>query len=392
MRYLSLCSGIEAATVAWKPLGWQAVAFSEIEKFPSAVLAYQYPHIPNVGDMLKIKGRDFYGLTDLMVAGTPCQAFSTIGQRKGLADPRGRLTLSLLDLLAQVKPRWFIWENVVGVMSNDAGKTFGTILGKMAQLRYGFAYRILDSRYFGVPQSRRRLFLVGHRGDWRPAAAVLFEHQSLSGDSPPSRQAKTEIAGAFTAGAYSGGAGGRPEGAAANHFIEAVQKGPSHTVTQALTCGLGNGGPDDTKAQAGFYLPEYKAFGGGNNKETHISSALTSRSQRLDFHTQTFIAHTLRGEGFDASEDGTGRANLLPVSVDGEGEFRAAVRRLTPREAERLQGLEDDYTLIPWRNKPREQCPDGPRYKVIGNGMAVPVMYWLGYRVQLVDRLLRKLR
>ncbi|MDL2226470.1 DNA (cytosine-5-)-methyltransferase [Deltaproteobacteria bacterium OttesenSCG-928-M10] len=351
MRYLSLCSGIEAATVAWKPLRWKAVAFSEINKFSSAVLAYRYPHVPNLGDMLQIKGRDFYGHTDLMVAGTPCQTFSSCGQRKGLADPRGQLTLSFLDLLDRVKPRWFIWENVPHVMHNDQGRTFGTILWKVAQLRYGFAYRCLDAQYFHLVQRRERLFLVGHRGDWRPAAAVLFERHSLSGDSPPRRQAQTEIAGTFTSGAYNGGAGGRPEGAAANHFL---------------------------------------AYGGDNSKEIGISAALTSRGQRIDFDTDTFIANTLRGEGFDGSEDGTGRANLLPMSIDEDGGVRAAVRRLTPKEAERLMGFEDDYTLIPWRGRPADKCPDGPRYMSIGNSMPVPVMYWLGRRVELVDKLLRK--
>ena len=205
IRYLSVCSGIEAATVAWKPLGWEAAAFAEIEKFPSAVLAHHYPDVPNLGDLCAINGDDYRGSVNLLVGGTPCQSFSIAGLREGLDDPRGQLSLAYFKLAGRMRPRWLVWENVPGVLSDDGGRTFGTFLGALAELGYGFAYRILDAQYFGVPQRRRRVFLVGYLGDWRPPAAVLFERHSLSGDSPPSRGQGAEVAATITQRALDSG-------------------------------------------------------------------------------------------------------------------------------------------------------------------------------------------
>ena len=188
MKYLSLCSGIEAATVAWHPLGWEAVAYSEIEKFPSQVLAHHYPQTPNLGDMTKFKEWNLGSDVDVLVGGTPCQSFSVAGLRKGLDDPRGNLMLTYLAIADQYRPRWLVWENVPGVLSSNGGKDFGVFLGGLGELGYGFAYRVLDAQYFGVAQRRRRVFVVGYLGDWRPAAAVLFERHSLSGHPAPSRE------------------------------------------------------------------------------------------------------------------------------------------------------------------------------------------------------------
>jgi len=376
MIYGSVCSGIEAATAAWHPLGWKAAWLSEIEKFPSAVLQRHYPDVPNLGDMTTIHDRQEFknGAIDLLVGGTPCQSFSVAGLRKGMADPRGNLALVFLRIADLARPRWIVWENVPGVLSSNRGRDFGAFLGALGQLGYGWSYRILDAQYFGVPQRRRRVFVVGYLGDWRRAAAVLFEPDCLRRNPAPSGKARAGVA--------------------------------------ALTAtGVGTCGADDNQAQAG-----------------HL------------------IAHTLRGDGFDASEDGTGRgtpiipileagarngrgglSNVVPplkaesgVSGKGDGaplvfqqnsksEVREmgdrtgavtsgpgaqcqnylkagmAVRRLTPRECERLQGLPDDYTLVAWRGKPKEECPDGPRYKAIGNSMAVPCMVWLGERIQRVE-------
>ena len=187
MRYLSLCSGIEAATVAWHPLGWSPAGFSEIDTFPAAVLAHHYPNVPNFGDMTKFKGWPDAAI-DLLVGGTPCQSFSVAGLRKGLADPRGNLMLTYLAIADRYRPCWLVWENVPGVLSSGGGRDFGAFLGGLAQLGYGFAYRVLDAQYFGVPQRRRRVFVVGHLGDWRRAAAVLFERHSLSGYPPPRQE------------------------------------------------------------------------------------------------------------------------------------------------------------------------------------------------------------
>ena len=188
MKYISICSGIEAASVAWHPLGWEPLAFSEIEPFPCAVLAHHWPHVPNLGDMTKHENWPTDIRPDLIVGGTPCQAFSVAGLRKGLADPRGNLTLTFLAILAQYRPRWVVWENVPGVLSENTG-AFGAFLGGLGELGYGFAYRVLDAQYYGVAQRRRRVFVVAHLGDWRPAAAVLFERDSLQGNPPPSREA-----------------------------------------------------------------------------------------------------------------------------------------------------------------------------------------------------------
>jgi DNA (cytosine-5)-methyltransferase 1 len=189
LRYLSVCSGIEAATVAWHPLGFQPVAFSEIDPFPCAVLAHHYPTVPNWGDMTGFKDWPDANV-DLFVGGTPCQSFSVAGLRAGLADPRGSLMLTYLAIAGRYRPRWLVWENVPGVLSSDDGRAFGSLLGGLAELGYGFAYRILDAQYFGLAQRRRRVFVVGHLGDWRRAAAVLFERESLSGHPAPSREAR----------------------------------------------------------------------------------------------------------------------------------------------------------------------------------------------------------
>ncbi|MDF1769854.1 DNA cytosine methyltransferase [Maricaulis sp.] len=199
MRYGSVCSGIEAATQAWHPLGWEPAFFSEIERFPSAVLAHHYPDVPNLGDMTKFKEWPDVSI-DLLVGGTPCQSFSVAGLRKGLADPRGNLALTYLAIAERYQPRWIVWENVPGVLSSGEGRDFGSFLGALGKLGYGFAYRVLDAQYVrtrgharAVPQRRRRVFVVGHLGDWRRAAAVLFDRESMSGHPAPRREARESL-------------------------------------------------------------------------------------------------------------------------------------------------------------------------------------------------------
>lgn len=215
MKYATLCSGIGAPETAWKSLGWECAFNSEIEPFPCAVLKHHYPETPNVGDMTKYKEWKHEGTVDLICAGTPCQAFSVAGLRKGLDDPRGNLTLVFLGVLKQYRPRWLVWENVPGVLSIDNGKVFGTFLGGLAELGYGFAYRVLDAQYVrvesharAVPQRRRRVFVVGYFGDWRPAAAVLFEQESLCRNTPPSRKAWEGTAADVGEGVEGSGGGG----------------------------------------------------------------------------------------------------------------------------------------------------------------------------------------
>lgn len=426
LKYLSVCSGIEAATVAWHPLGWRPVAFSEIEKFPSAVLAHHYPAVPNWGDMTKFKDWPDAAV-DVLVGGTPCQSFSVAGLRKGLDDPRGNLALVYLGLADRYRPEWLVWENVPGVLSSNGGRDFGAFLGGLGQLGYGFAYRVLDAQFVrtcrfprAVPQRRRRVFVVGYLGDWRRAAAVLFDPESLRGNPPPRREAGQRPAARPAQGVA---LRGRDGGATAELTGE---------VMTALRCGGGGGDkPHALIASTGDVAHCLNAGGMG----------------RQDYETETMIAHTLKGEGFDASEDGTGRGTpLVPVAFDclaggntglsigevpgtlhGGGKsggrlavafdckgsqvqhdetgasptLRAmghaashpnaggqlavatswAVRRLTPRECERLQGFPDDYTLIPYR---RGMSADGPRYKALGNSMAVNVMEWIGQRIEII--------
>jgi DNA (cytosine-5)-methyltransferase 1 len=468
----SVCSGIEAASVAWHPLGWRASFVSEIEPFPRAVLSHHYPETALHGDFTTIKDGE-YSPIDLLVGGTPCQSFSVAGLRGGLADDRGNLALEYLRLADRLRPRWLVWENVPGVLSSDGGRDFGAILGGMVELGYGFAYRVLDAQFFGVAQRRRRVFVVGHLGDWRCAAAVLFERHSLQGHSAPRREAR--------------------EGAAPSPSLRARANSSHRADSQA-------------------FIPD-------------VGYSLNAHGGRQDAESETLIAHTLKGVGFDASEDGTGRGiplvcdtltsngdahsgfrdekgliaiaasqpivlmergrngspnleyrqdgtanailtpnggrgglgvgavafNITPsnsnkdynarpsdraqaitsagnrpsarggdliatgVTIHGTdgtataasmtevaGSIRtkppgsvenssttaalhgSAVRRLTPRECERLQGFPDDYTLIPWRNG---MASDGPRYKALGNSMAVPVMAWIGRRIQAVEDL-----
>lgn len=195
LRYISLFSGVEAATLAWEPLGWEPVAFAEIDPFPSAVLAERWPNVPNLGDVSKVDWSPYRGTVDVVVGGSPCQAFSIAGRREGLMDTRGQLMLEYVRAVAEIKPRWFIWENVPGVLSQDRGRAFGTLLREMDELRYGMAWRVLDAQFFGVAQRRRRVFLVGHLGD-RPgaSAAVLFEPESVSGNTTSSKQKREALA------------------------------------------------------------------------------------------------------------------------------------------------------------------------------------------------------
>ena len=195
LRYLSVCSGIEAASVAWEPLGWQPAAFSEVEKFPSAVLAHHWPDVPNLGDMTQYEQWKELGAIDLLVGGTPCQSFSVAGLRQGLRDPRGGLMLTYLEIARSFGPRWLVWENVPGVLSSHGGRDFGAFLGALGALGYGWAYRVLDAQWFGVAQRRRRVFVVANLGDGAAAAKVLFERESVCRNPAPSREAGERASG-----------------------------------------------------------------------------------------------------------------------------------------------------------------------------------------------------
>jgi DNA (cytosine-5)-methyltransferase 1 len=360
MNYLSICSGIEAASVAWQPLGMRAAAYAEIDPFASAVLQHRHPGIRNLGDFTKISADDV-GAVDVLVGGTPCQSFSIAGLRGGLADDRGNLALEFLRLAQRLRPRWLVWENVPGVLSSDGGRDFGAILGGMVECGYGFCYRVLDAQYFGLAQRRKRVFVVGHLGDWRRAAAVLLERASLSWNPSPRSKAGQDIAGTLAAGAHPSGFNGRD-----------AERG--NIVTHALRAEGFDAGEDGT----GRGIPLTVAFD---------TTQITSKANRCNpkagdaCHPLAAGAHA-PAVAFQSSQSGV-RTGDAHATLDGNNGSRrhngvmagSSVRRLTPRECERLQGFPDDYTQVPYRGKP---AADGPRYRALGNSMAVPVMAWIG--------------
>ena len=473
MRYLSVCSGIEAATVAWHHMGWTPVAFSEIEKFPSQVLNHHYQSVPNVGDMTKFEEWNLESV-ELLVGGTPCQSFSVAGLRKGLDDPRGNLMLTYGAIAKRFKPKWLVWENVPGVLSSNGGRDFGTFLGMLAELGYGFAYRVLDAQYFGVAQRRRRVFVVGCLGNWRAAAAVLFERDSLCGNPAPSRTQRERAPTFFESSLAQyrqdnvGGtlkASGGVLGGGSETFVRYPKDIPEVMSTLlSSTAGVSRTGNAATEHET--YIPmsfrKSKRAQTSDDDESWVQDEVTNTINLFDqgdvrttqailqpipIDTMNHIgrkdnhsfgdfepgapSYTLtKGHShavaqpvaFSRIDDGRDATNnlcpTLRIGGNADGVMAVAqpiaftteqtpkfnneqaltltkseskhnqcvmqsmaVRRLTPVECERLQGFPDGYTNI------RENCPDGPRYKALGNSMAVPVMRWIGQRIQAVEEI-----
>jgi DNA (cytosine-5)-methyltransferase 1 len=496
IEYGSVCSGIEAATVAWHALGWRPRWFAEIDAFPSAVLAHRWPGVPNLGDFTKIGGD---GATlDLLVGGTPCQSFSVAGLRGGMDDERGQLALEYLRLARRTRARWLVWENVPGVLSSDGGRDFGAFLGGLVELGYGFAYRVLDAQFFGVPQRRRRVFVVGYLGDWRPAAAVLFERACLRGDPPPSRASRQDVAGTLGGSSQSGGfrttdldnsgafvVAANAEGDEGLPFLTRSNVGkilnnqtpllvmpPSEPfVFEARVARNGRGAPEDMapplKAQSGktgkgdsaplvvipfdttqLTHPENRsnpqpgdpsgplastghpptiAFTGDGVNADPIS-AVEGRTYTHEgdhnFRLHNVVKHPVafKASHYTRNKDGAPSDVCAPLTKEADRGDQdpivlagSRIRRLTPRECERLQGFPNDYTLIPSdkRNAAAEReemrawlrryeyrdatdadlarlATDSPRYKALGNSMAVPVMRWIGERIGFVEALRAK--
>jgi DNA (cytosine-5)-methyltransferase 1 len=483
MRYLSVCSGVEAASVAWHDLGWTPVGFSEIEPFPSAVLAHRFPHVKNYGDMTKYKEWNLApGTVDVLVGGTPCQSFSVAGLRKGLDDPRGNLMLVYLGLAEHLRVPWLVWENVPGVLSSNGGRDFGTFLGALGELGYRWSFRVLDAQHFGVPQRRRRVFVVAHLGDGEHPAKVLFEPESLRGDSAKGGKTRQGAPRGVAKGAAGGGRPGPFWNG--NDVAEALtrtsddqrmpDKGRMQMVVQPFrmtafgqyedddsgsTCkqrdysdgsedGTGRGTPivpaiafhptqlpigldeEQNAVVDGFGTLKARMLGGGF--EGTVAFAQNTRDEvRLvggDGQTvgalaaqpgmkQTTYLATIKVTGtlssrataggglgtnfevagglqpvtvLDTYNQSVSQDVTPPMTVGNAGNTvpnvlapAMQVRRLLPVETERLQGFPDDHTNIPWRGKP---APDGPRYKAMGNSMAVPVMRWIGERLDRVAK------
>ncbi|MGV6396931.1 DNA (cytosine-5-)-methyltransferase [Pseudomonas caspiana] len=475
LKYGSVCSGIEAATAAWHPLGMEPVWFAEIEQFPSAVLAHHYPRTPNLGDMTKLAALVLSGkiaAPDVLVGGTPCQAFSVAGMRQGMLDPRGALTIKYVELADAVdhvrasrnQPESVIvWENVPGVLS-DKGNAFGCFLGALAgedcELQppgkrwqdagcvYGpkrtIAWRILDAQYFGLAQRRRRVFLVASARAGFDPLEVLFEREGVRRDTAPRRGEGQDVTGTAP-------------------FGPALQCGCGYVFAEEL----GHYGCPNCEGDEGPGVTMFggiPAFGGHSLRgSVERSATLTAKDTRLDMESETFfvapslraqsqsshradseafvVSGTLQANGKAAGSatsqdaesgllvvhgtqdpgvsdslafalgrnsgqenavfaiqagalrtnplsgpDGVGVQSNKAYTLEARSEVQAVqagstVRRLTPTECERLQGFPDDYTLIPWRKKPADECPDGPRYKAIGNSKAVTVVRWIGQRI-----------
>ncbi len=500
MRYVSVFSGVEAATLAWHQLGWEPVAFSEIDPFPSAVLAERFPDVPNLGDITKVDWSEI-GSVDLVVGGSPCQSFSVAGKREGLAGASG-LMFEYIRCVRELRPRWFVWENVPGALSSEGGAAFGQLLTEMDDLGYGLAWRVLDAQFFGVAQRRRRVFLVGSLGDGgaRRACEVLFEREGLLWDTPPSREKRKALAARAEGGARSAGGCLTPWDNQAKRVFSPDSCGPTLSsgngegmnIQPSVLCagfkyhqGSGAGGIGYTPEQsptltADWHNPAvciqgtiargeqmgqtgegYRADGACytlNTIDRHavcIQGSMVGRSDAArpqgrginddvsftlntsdrhavlcttDTQSNAMVAEDLCGTlschskkdppvvcrtdervGWTSEIDDAAafaqntRDEVRYVNGDGTitgalaanpgmkqtsyVKTKSVVRRLTPRECERLQGMPDDWTRIPYKGKPAEDCPDGPRYKAIGNSMAVPVMRWIGERIAMVDKL-----
>ena len=522
MKYVSIFSGIEAATVAWHPLGWEPLAFSEIDPFPSTVLQHHYPDIPNLGDITKIDWSPYVGAADIVVGGSPCQSFSVAGKREGLAGASG-LMFEYIRAVRELRPRWFVWENVPGAFTSERGEAYRQLLSEMDALGYGLAWRVLDAQFFGVAQRRERVFLVGSLGTMR-CAEVLFERESLSWDHQSSRQkrqALTEEAqervgeadhdsgclnpgetqsrrvypasgvyptlstrensgqsqeSVFLCQTAQTGSNGKlvKQDDVMNTLdrtnstaVAALDFNPTDVrlryahddVSQTLTARAGTGGNQVPLVQvqplAFLYnqgakarslgiseiIPTLKtdhnpvvAFASNQRDEVRELEVAGALAAQPGIKQQTYICradgqtNAMEGENLaptltshakkdppliypvDESEEmkpvtlqirggkpGGGKGALIQhdmsvtlsthntqTLITGDHEKRdLTVRRLTPRECERLQGFPDDYTDIPYRNK--EHAPDGPRYKALGNSMAVPVMRWIGERIHMVE-------
>ena len=477
MKYLSVCSGIEAASAAWHDI-FTPLAFCEFEAFPSAVLAHHYPTVPNMGDLTKWRewSHDLLADADILVGGTPCQAFSVAGLRNSLDDARGNLSLEfvrLADAIDDVRlaagkpPSVILWENVPGVLSvkdNAFGCFLAALAGEDTPLvptggrwtdagvvigpERAVAWRILDAQYFGLAQRRRRVFVVASAREGFDPAAVLLELEGVRRDTAPSREAR-EIAPTIPSRSTAGGGLGTDfdcDGGVIRAFagtvesdIAATIQTTCHDYSRADGCNmvahtLKGEGFDASEDGTGRGTPLVPVL---SNDPAHAICANEQRTytnegsmfqlrnvvaQHTAYAFQPRIARNGRGDmgeivnALNAQSGETGKGDAAPCvalsfkpgqSEAAGGTFvteeftptlqaqnngstavpavmqHMAVRRLTPVECERLQGFPDNYTLIPWRNKPAADCPDGPRYKALGNSMAVPCMRWIGQRIAL---------
>lgn len=467
MIYADICAGISAATVAWKPLGWRGAFYSESDKFASGILATRFPETPNLGDMTRYEEWPD-AVFNVLVGGTPCQGFSLAGLRKGMDDPRSNLALGFGLIAQRYRPEWIVWENVPGVRSSWSGAPDGESLplggwdgdetsdldqfiAGLVECGYGVCYRSFDAQYAGLAQRRERVFAVGYLGDWRPAAAVLFEPEGMRWDSAPVRQTREDVTGTLAARA---GGGGRPDGGDGRHsqLVAALSPtlpaggnetgghrppGMQADTVEALVAVSGGG-------VAGTVSAKWRKGTGGPAGDEHYNLiAFNARQDPDSWGERTGPLDTkgnsqavaFKASHFTRGKDGAPRPTAPALSADadkgdqdslvlafqprfarndrggpqeelaypltaeagrtGKGDSAQciaqgwAVRRFTPRECERLMGFPDDHTLIPWRGK---ESPDGQRYRVLGNSISVPDLRWIGRRIQLCDDTIKELK
>ena len=350
MIYGSVCSGIEATTVAWEPLGWKPRFFAEIDPFARAVLAHRLPGVPAHGDFRTITEDDYEPIA-LLAGGTPCQDFSRAGKRAGMDGENGQLTFEFVRLCERLMPRWFVWENVPGVLAADGGRAFAEFIAGLVECGFGCAWRVLDAQRFGVPQRRRRVFVVGYRGDWRPPAAVLFE-PACAGERGPAHADEVPDG--------RDGAGALPcwwNGERVSQTVDTVfykrQTMPEKNRLPALL---------------DYGDPEPVVFSPGCDEDDNCTAC------GEDYAECSCLGPTQDGVDY--------------IEINGEllGR-RPRLRWATPRECERLQGFPDDWTLVPWRGG---MASDSARYIALGNSMPVPVMRWIGRRIEMADEAIRK--
>lgn len=399
MRFLSLFSGIEAASEAWIPLGWEPAAFAEIEPFPAAVLKHHHPAVPNLGDVRDITDEQIRALgpMDVVVGGFPCQDLSIAGKRAGLNGERSSLFHEALRIYHAARTfcnaRWFIIENVPGLFSTNHGNDFAVLVGALVGSGYGVPadgwrtagaavgpeglseWRVLDAQYVrtqrfptAVPQRRRRVFIVHDSGNWADRPPVLLEAPHMCGDRPARCRARQGSAAIGGAAAEAGGEPGPP--AVANPLTARMAKGINTTLDEGQTA---IAVPFDTTQ-----LTSGANYSNPKPGDPCHPLAATAHPPAVAFNWQN-------GGGYGNANDGLGISNehSPPCSVSQVAAVAQgwAVRRLTPRECERLQGFPDDHTRIPYRGKPASKCPDGPRYRALGNSMAVNCMQWIGERI-----------
>ena len=413
LRYVSLFSGIEAVSCALDPDVWEPVAFSEIEPFPCAVLQHHYPNVPNLGDITKIDWTPYVDTIDVVWGGSPCQSFSLAGDRSGLKGASG-LMFEFIRAVRELRPRWFVWENVPGALSSENGNAFRQLLQSMDEGGYGLAWRVLDAQFFGVAQRRERVFLVGSLGTMR-CADVLFEREGVPWDYSPSRDKRKALANRIEDGVGQAdhGDGTLARNRQSVYLCETANTGSNgfgiklddvmNTLDTSASTAVASS-VSETPDISGTITAH--AGTGGNNvpmlmcradtqanspEEPDMAPTLSAHAS----HDAPYIYRKAQTLQIRSGKDGGGKGALVQDDLSANlgthnsqtlfdmADGSMTVRRLTPTECERLQGFPDGWTDIPYKGKPHPS--DTVRYKALGNSMAVPVMRRIGERIITFD-------